>query len=90
MQQVLKYVGYLLLLIVAGFLIWRFSFMIVWVLIAAVISFIGHPFFRFFDSIHIKNRRLPHALSAALSLIIVCIDVFRIAGNFCPACCKTG
>lgn len=88
MQQVLKYVGYVLLLIVAGFLIWQFSFMIVWVLIAAVISFIGHPFLKFFDSIHIKNRRLPHALSAALSLIIVVLMFSGLLAIFVPLVVK--
>lgn len=88
MQQVLRYVGYILLLIVVGFLIWQFSFMIVWVLIAAVISFIGHPFFRFFDSVHIKKWHFPHALSAALSLIIVVLLFSGLLAVFVPLILK--
>jgi len=84
MKQVLKYVGYLLLLFVAGFFIWRFSFMIVWILIAAVISFIGHPLVRFFDSVHIKKWRIPHSLSTILSLLIIVLCFLGMLSIFVP------
>ncbi len=84
MKQVLKYAGYVLLLFLLGFMIWRFSFMIVWILIAAVISFIGHPLVRFFDKIHIKRIRIPHALSAGLSLLIIVLVFFGLLAIFVP------
>lgn len=84
MKQVLKYVGYLLLLFAIGFLIWRFSFMIVWILIAAVISFVGHPLVRFFDNLHIKKIRIPHSLSAGLALIIIVLMFFGLLAIFVP------
>jgi len=84
MKQVIKYVGYILLLLAAGYFIWRFSFIIVWILIAAVISFIGHPLVRFFDHIHIKKRRIPHSLSAMLSLLIIVLSFFGILAIFVP------
>lgn len=84
MKQVLKYFGYVLFLLVIGFLIWRFSFMIVWILIAAVISFIGHPLVHFFDNLHIKKLRIPHALSAALSLLILVSMFFGLLAVFVP------
>jgi predicted PurR-regulated permease PerM len=84
MKQVLTYVGYLFLLFIIGFLIWRFSFMIVWVLIAAVISFIGHPLVRFFDSLHIKKWRIPHPLSAGLSLLTIVLMFFGLLAVFVP------
>lgn len=84
MKQVLKYAGYFLLLVIAGFLIWRFSFMIVWVLIAAVISFIGHPLVRFFDSVHIKKWRIPHSLSAVLALLTIVLVFLGMLSIFVP------
>lgn len=84
MKQVIKYVGYLLLIIVVGFLIWRFSFMIGWVMIAAVISFIGHPLVRFFDRVHIKKWSIPHALSSVLALLVIVISFFGILAIFVP------
>ena len=84
MKQVLKYLGYLLLIIIAGFLIWRFSFMIGWTLIALIISFIGHPLVRFFDRIHIKKWSIPHSLSSALSLIVIILVFFGLLAIFVP------
>jgi predicted PurR-regulated permease PerM len=84
MKQVFKYLGYILLLCVAGFLVWRFWFMIVWVLIAAVVSFIGHPLVRFFDSAHIKKWSIPHGLSAALALVCIVLLFFGLLAIFIP------
>lgn len=84
MKQVLKYVGYFLLLFVAGFLIWRFSFMIVWILIAAIISFIGQPMVRFLDKVHVWKWRIPHSLSAGLSLLFIVLVFFGFIAIFVP------
>jgi len=84
MKQVIKYAGYLLLLLIAGYMVWRFSFMIVWVLIALVISFIGQPIVRFFDRVHIKKRHLPHSLSTAISLLIIVLIFFSFIAVFVP------
>jgi predicted PurR-regulated permease PerM len=71
MKQVLKYTGYILALLIIGFLIWRFSYIIVWVLIAAMVSFIGQPLVTFFDRIHIRKLKMPRPLSALLALVII-------------------
>ncbi|MEI6060961.1 MAG: AI-2E family transporter [Bacteroidota bacterium] len=84
MKQVLTYVGYFILLFIIGFLIWRFSFIIAWVLIAAVISFLGHPLVRFFDQVHIKKLRIPHAFSAALALLCIIMTFFGLLAVFVP------
>lgn len=84
MKQVLKYAGYIFLLFAAGFLTWRFSFMIIWILIAAVISFIGHPLVRIFDSIHIKKWRIPHSFSAMLALVVIILAFVGMLAIFVP------
>jgi predicted PurR-regulated permease PerM len=88
MNQVLKYVGYFLLIFVLGFLIWRFSFMIGWVLLATVISFIGHPLVRFFDRIRVYKWSIPHAVSTALSLLVIVIAFFGMIAIFVPLIVK--
>ncbi len=88
MKQVLKYLGYFLLIFAIGFLIWRFSFIIVWVLIAAIISFIGHPLVKFFDTLHIKKLRFPHTMSTALALLIMVLVLFGLAAIFVPLIVK--
>jgi predicted PurR-regulated permease PerM len=84
MKQVLKYTGYILLLLIIGYMIWRFSFIIAWVLIAAVLSFIGHPLVRFLDRIHIRKLKMPHSLSALLSLIVIVLGIAGLIAIFVP------
>lgn len=71
MKQVLKYTGYVLVLFILGYLLWRFSYIIVWVLIAAMVSFIGQPLVTFFDKIHIRKLKMPRILSALLALLVL-------------------
>ena len=84
MKQVLKYTGYLLLLAAAGYLLWRFYYIIGWVLLAAVLSFIGQPLVRFFDRLHIRRFRLPHSMSALLALFVIVLICFGLVAIFIP------
>jgi len=71
MKQVLKYTGYVLVLFILGYLLWRFSYIIIWVLIAAMVSFIGQPLVKLFDRIRIGKLRMPRIASALLSLLVL-------------------
>jgi predicted PurR-regulated permease PerM len=84
MKQVLKYTGYILVLVIIFYMSWRFSYIIAWVLIAAVLSFIGQPLVRFFDRIHIKKLRMPHFLSALLSLLVIVLAMLGLIAIFVP------
>ena len=81
MKQVLKYAGYILIILIIGFLIWRFYYIIVWLLIAAVISFIGQPLVQFFNRIHIKKLKIPHSLSALLALVVIVLVFIVLIAN---------
>lgn len=59
--------GFLLML----FMIWYFSDIVIYVIISAVLSMIGHPLVRRFDKIKIWRYSLPHSLSALFTLIII-------------------
>lgn len=84
MKQVLKYAGYLAAIALVVFLIWRFWFMIAWILIAAVISFIGHPLVRFFDRLYIKKWKLPHTVSTLLALLVIVMTGLGFLAIFVP------
>lgn len=84
MRQILKYTGYILVLLIIGFLIYKFYYIIGWVLIAAILSFIGEPLVRYFDRIHIKNLHLPHWLSSLISLFIIILLFVGILAIFVP------
>ena len=58
--------------------------MIVWILIAAIISFIGQPLVRFLDKVHVWKWRIPHALSAGLSLLFLVLMFFGLIAIFVP------
>jgi len=58
--------------------------MIVWTLIALILSFIGHPLVRFFDHVHIKKWRIPHSLSAVLSLFVIILVFLGLLAIFVP------
>jgi predicted PurR-regulated permease PerM len=88
MKQVIKYTGYILVLVIIGYLIWRFSYIIVWVLVAAILSFMGQPLVEFFDRIHIKRLRMPHTLSALLALLIIVLIGSGFLAMFVPLIIK--
>jgi len=88
MKQVLKYTGYVLLLVAVGYLLWRFYYIIGWVLIAAVLSFIGQPLVNFFDRLHIRRFRLPHSMSALLALMVIVLVCIGLIAIFIPLIVK--
>ncbi len=72
------FVGAFSVLIVL-FLAWRFSSILAYILIAAVLSFIGRPIVEMLDKIHFKKFKLPHTLNAAVTLVaLVSVLVFLI------------
>jgi predicted PurR-regulated permease PerM len=84
MKQILKYTGYVLFLLMIGYLLWRFHYILGWILAAAVLSFIGQPLVSFFDKLHIKNIRIPHSLSTLLSLVLLVLFIFGLLAVFVP------
>jgi predicted PurR-regulated permease PerM len=84
MRQVLQYVGYVLLLALAGFLIWKFSFIIVWIVMASIVSFFGRPIVHFFDKIHIGKWKFPHTGSAMMALVTIVLVIAGIIAIFVP------
>jgi len=84
MKQVLRYTGYIAIIVIVGYLLYRFYFIGVWILVAAVVSFIGQPIAQFLDKIHLKGFRIPHAVSAFLSLLIILLVFLGMIAIFVP------
>ena len=84
MKQVLKYSGYILIVLISVYLLYKFYYIIIWVFVAAALSFMGAPLVRFFDRIHIRKLRIPHGVSALLALIIIVIILFGLIAVFVP------
>lgn len=84
MKQVLKYTGYVLLVAAAGFLLWRFYYIIIWLLAAAMLSFIGQPMVNLFNKIHIRKLKMPRALSALMAIAVIVLFMAGFFAIFVP------
>jgi predicted PurR-regulated permease PerM len=84
MDRIYKTIGVILLIILSGYLVWRFSFLFVYLVIAALVSFIGHPIVRFLDKIRIGKVHIPHGLSAFISLFLLLGCFFSLIAIFVP------
>lgn len=84
MRQILKYTGYILLLLLIGFFIYKFYYIIGWLLIAAVISFVGEPMVRFFDRFHVGKMHIPHWLSTLTALFVILLFFLGLIAIFVP------
>lgn len=63
---------------------WYFFNILIYVIIAGVLSFIGQPLVRFFDGVKIRNVKIPHSISALLSLTIMLIIITSFFMIFVP------
>jgi predicted PurR-regulated permease PerM len=84
MRQILKYTGYILVMLIVLFLIWKFYYIIGWLLIAAVISFVGEPLVRFFDRVRIGRFHIPRAMSTVLTLLVILLFMLSLVGVLVP------
>ncbi|MEA3444922.1 MAG: AI-2E family transporter, partial [Bacteroidota bacterium] len=64
--------------------IWYFKSIVAYLLIAAVISLIGQPLADLLDKIKIKKFRIPRALSAAITLVVIWVIVLTFFRIFIP------
>lgn len=84
MNKNLKIIGTIILLLIALYLIWYFSNILVYVLIAGVLSFIGQPLVRIYNRIRIGKLKIPHTLSAIMALVSILAVMVSIFLIFVP------
>jgi predicted PurR-regulated permease PerM len=72
-----KVLGGIVAFLVGVYLVWYFADILVYVLIAGVLSFIGQPLVRLFDQIHFRKFKMPHTGSTILTLLVM-IMVFTL------------
>lgn len=84
----IKLIGGIVAFLLGAYLAWYFSNILIYILIAGVLSFIGHPLVRLFDRIQIKNFRMPHTISALLTLVLMLGFIILLASVFVPIISK--
>jgi len=57
--------------LIGGFLVWYFSRIVVYVLVASVLSVMGRPLVVLLDRIRIGKGKFPHTLSAIITLVAI-------------------
>ena len=58
-------------LAIIGWLCWYFRSVLIYVVIAFVVSLIGHPLMRLLRKIHIRGKSLPDGLLAVISILMI-------------------
>lgn len=65
-------------------LLWRFSNIVFYLIAALVLSLIGRPIVNFFNSIKIKNYRLPNLISTIITILLIILFFIIAVWIFIP------
>ena len=84
MDQRIKNVIVALALILFGFLVYYFSYIVTYILIAAVLSLIGRPVVRKFQQIRIRKYQIGKSGAAFLTLLTLWIGLISFFGFLIP------
>ncbi|MBE0637070.1 MAG: AI-2E family transporter [Bacteroidales bacterium] len=84
MNKAWKIAGGIIAGLILAFLIWRFSNIVFYILVAAVLSVIGRPLVKFLNSIRIGRFTMPPALSAVLTILLLIFLALMFAGMVVP------
>ncbi len=66
------------------FVMWYFANLVIYTLIAVVISIVGKPIVKFLDGVRFKKIRIPHSWSTAIALLIIVGSIIGLAVIFVP------
>ena len=68
----------------AGFLVWYFANIVVFIIVAGVISIVGAPLVEFLDRIKIGRFSFPHVLSVTVALLLLLLLFIGMFSLFIP------
>jgi predicted PurR-regulated permease PerM len=71
MNQIIRYVLIAIGIALGLFILWRFSHIVSYILISAVLSLIGRPLVELMGRLRIKGKRIPKVLRALFALITI-------------------
>jgi predicted PurR-regulated permease PerM len=77
---------FFLILITAlvGFLVWYFANIVIFIIVAGVISIVGAPLVEFLDKIKVGRFVFPHVLSVTITLLLLLMLFFGMFSLFIP------
>lgn len=74
----------LLAVVGIGFLVWYFSSIVSYILIAMALSILGNPLVALFDKIRFGRSKFPHVLSTILTLVVLLVFFIAFFSFFIP------
>jgi predicted PurR-regulated permease PerM len=74
----------LCIIAIVGFFCWYFRSVLIYVVIAFVVSLIGHPLMRLLRKIKIKGKSLPNGLLAIISIVIIILAALLFFTQLIP------
>ncbi len=84
MNSFCKYLLILIGIAALGYVLWYFSSIVAYILIAGVLSLIGRPLVDLLGKVRIRKFRLPRALNALFTLILLWVLVITFFRVFIP------
>ena len=84
MDKTTRYIVVAVTLVLAGLIIWRFSNIFIYIILAFVISMVGTPLVDLLQKLHIKNFRLPRWFCSMITLLLIWALIFSFFRIFIP------
>lgn len=78
MSRKYRWLLFVLGFLLTAYLIWFFSNIVIYILIAVVLSVMGRPMVKMLDQISIGKRKMPRTLSALIALVVI----YGLIGGF--------
>ena len=74
----------LCIIAIAGFFCWYFRSVLIYVVIAFVVSLIGHPLKRLLGKIKIKGKSMPNGLLSVLTIVLIIVLLLLFVTQLIP------
>ncbi len=74
----------ILFIVIAGFILWYFSSIVICIVIAGIISIIGFPLVEKMDGIRIGKFKIPHVINVTITLLLIISLVLGLLSFFIP------
>ncbi len=69
---------------VVGFLVWYFRNIVIFIIVAGVVSIVGSPLVELLDRMKYKWIRLPHSFNVIVTLLLILLLFFGMFSLFIP------
>jgi predicted PurR-regulated permease PerM len=84
MNKTLRILGGFIIAAIVIYLVWRFSSIVIYVFISAILSLIGRPLVKWFSILRVGKIHFPKSISALFALLTILIVIVGVFGIFVP------